>query len=74
MDVKIVSDLCVRRTQKKNVTKSDCVRQYTKTVSPDLVHMRFLGMCTCVLCVSPYRGSVRRDTRAPATLTPRGLA
>lgn len=74
MDVKIVSDLCVRRTQKKNVTKSDCVQRYTKTVSPDLVHMRFLGMCTCVLCVSPYRGSVRRDTCAATTLSPWGLA
>lgn len=74
MDVKIVSDLCVRRTQKKNVTKSNSVQRYTKFVSPITVHMRFLGMCTCVLCVSPYRGSVRRDTRAAATLLPRGLA
>lgn len=74
MDAKIVSDFCVRCTQKKNATKSDCVRRYTKTVSADFVHMRFLGMCTCVPCVSPYRGSVRRDTRAAATLSPRGLA
>lgn len=37
-------------------------------------YSRFLGVWTCEQCVSPLRGSARRDTRAASTLLPWGRA
>jgi hypothetical protein len=69
-----VAVLCGQPPQCQNLIKPPLWRIATQIVASIISHMGFFAVWPCGLCVSPYRGSARRATRAAASLLPWGLA